>query len=206
MSARESRYRAGGATIAALAGLCLSASTVLAAEADKEHGASVTPSLAQQVAPAITAIVVFMVVLAVFVTVIWPKIQSGLSERAAKIREEIAAAEAARKQAKDALEEYEKSLSQARAEAQQMIEQTKADQAKLAQELRAKADTELSQMRERALRDIESAKRAAVNELYADAASLATQIAGKILQREITSEDHQKLVEDSIAELQGSAN
>jgi len=171
-----------------------------------DHGTNPIPTAAQAIAPAITALIVFGVVLAVFWVLVWPKINNALAERAAKIREEIASAEAARKQAKDALDEYEQSLAQARAESQKMIEQTKAEQAKLAQDLRAKADAELAQMRERALRDIESAKRAAVNEIYADAAALATQIAGKILQREITTDDHQRLVDESLSELQGSAS
>ena len=157
-------------------------------------------------APAIAALIVFAVVFIVLATAVWPKILKGLNERAAKIREEIASAEAARKQAKDALDEYEANLAEARAEAKSMLEQTKAEQAKLAQELKAKAEAEAAQLRERAMRDIETAKRSAINEIYADAANLATQVAGKILAREISAADQAKLVEESLAELQGSRN
>lgn len=153
---------------------------------------------------AVTALVVFCLVFAVLATKVWPVISKALDERANKIREEIEAAEMARQQAKDALEQYQQSLAQARAEAQKMIEATKAQQAALAAELRAKADAELAQMRERAMRDIETAKRAAVAEIYAHSTTLATTVASKILKRHIMPEDTQRLVEESLLQLQAA--
>lgn len=152
---------------------------------------------------AITALVCFALVFAVLATKVWPVIAKGLDERADKIRREIEAAELARKQAKEALDEYQRNLQQARAEAQRMIDQTKAQQAQLAAELKAKADVELSAMREKALKDIEAAKRAAVSELYEQSAQLATTLAGKILKRNITASDHQALIQESLGQLQG---
>lgn len=166
----------------------------------------VIPGAKGGLAPAITTIVAFLIVFLFLATRVWPKITKGLDERAAKIREEIAAAEAARKQAKMALDDYEQSLSEARAEAQRMLEDTKAKQTELAAELRAKADVELNQMRDRAKRDIEAAKRAAINEIYAQSVAIATTMAGKILQREISPADQQRLLEDSLAEMQARNN
>lgn len=155
---------------------------------------------------ALTALVVFTIVFAVLATKVWPAITSGLDERANKIRSEIEAAEQARKQAKDALEEYQKSLAQARAEAAKMIEATKAQQNQLAAELKAKSEIELNAMRERAMKEIDQAKRAAVSEIYADATNLATMVAGKILKREINAQDQQRLVEESLGQLQSLRN
>jgi F-type H+-transporting ATPase subunit b len=111
----------------------------------------------------------------------------------------------ARKQAKDALEQYQKSLADARSEAQKMIEATRAQQATIAAELKAKADVELNQMRERAMKDIEAAKRAAVSELFSHSTTLATAMAGKILRRTVNPGDTQQLVEESMAQLQTAA-
>ncbi|GJM18013.1 MAG: hypothetical protein DHS20C14_02260 [Phycisphaeraceae bacterium] len=172
--------------------------------ADAEHQ-GVIPTPLQGAAPAITALISFAVVLGVMYVVIWPKINKGLDERAGKITEEIAAAERARKQAASALDEYEKNLAEARAEAKAMLEKTKADQTELAAQLRAKAETELTAMRDRARQDIEAAKRAAVNEIYAESVGLASSIAGKILQREVSAGDQQRLVEESLAEMQAQA-
>lgn len=184
-----------------------------AAASDDEHAAAgdheqigVLPSWLQAVAPSITTVFVFGIVLAVLSLVVFPKITKGLKDRENKIRQEIAAAEAARKQAKDALEQYEQSLSEARAEAKKMLDDTKIQQQKLAADLKATADVELGQLKDRARRDIEAAKRQAINDLYNDAANLATVIAGKILQRQVGTEDQKRLIEESLGELQSSKN
>jgi len=148
----------------------------------------------------------FVIVVAILAVKVWPKILGALDERQNKIRAEIQAAEDARKQAAAALERYEKSLAEARAEAQQLIEKTKAEQATLAADLRAKADAELTAMRERAQRDIEAAKKQAVSEIYAQAATLATDLAGKILKREISATAQRRLIDESLGELESAHN
>ncbi len=164
------------------------------------------PSPNQGMVTGITALAVFLIVFGVLAAKVWPAITKGLDERAGKIRDEIAAAEAARKQAKDALEQYEKSLAEARAEAQKMLEKTRAQQIALADELKAKADVELNAMKERARRDIEAAKKQALQEIYSATATAATNIAAKILRREVNPKDQQRLIEESMGELQGMKN
>jgi F-type H+-transporting ATPase subunit b len=189
----------------ALALLVSAATPALAFAAEHgEEAVGALPTTKQGIASAVTALVVFAIVLAVLAVKVWPPIVKALDERAGKIRSEIAAAEDARKQAKSALEQYERSLADARAEAQKMLEKTKAQQQALAEELKAKSDAELSAMRERAKRDIETAKRAAIAEIYGEAANLATAAAAKILQREVNPRDQQRLVEESLKELQTS--
>jgi len=151
--------------------------------------------------PGLTAIVVFIIVFGISATMIWPKIVAGLDERNEKIVGEIAAAEEARKQAKDALDEYEKNLASARAESQKMLEDTKAQQAQLAAGLKATADAELSAMRQKAVAEIDAAKKQALNELYSESVNLATVMAGKILAREVTADDQQRLMDESLAEM-----
>ncbi|MCW5777476.1 MAG: F0F1 ATP synthase subunit B [Phycisphaeraceae bacterium] len=189
----------------AMAGMTLMPAVVCAAE-DDAHAAKGDPSVIHApnagVMSGIMAVVVFLLVYMILATKVWPKIAKGLKEREEKIRQEIAAAEAARQQAADALAMYQQSLAEARAEAQKMLDETRSQQQKLAAELKAKADTELGQMREKALRDIEGAKRAALNEVYADTANLAAMVASKILRREINAADHQAFVDESLAELE----
>ncbi|MBS0191230.1 MAG: F0F1 ATP synthase subunit B [Phycisphaerales bacterium] len=164
------------------------------------------PTVKQGFVTGITALVVFLFVLALLATKVWPAISRGLDDRANKIRSEIEAAENARKQAADALAQYEASLAQARAEAAKMIESTKAQQTQLAAELKAKAEIELNAMRERAVKEIQQAKQSAAAELYSEATNLATMVAGKILKREINPQDQQRLVEESLGQLQSMRN
>ena len=151
--------------------------------------------------PGVTALVVFAIAFIILGIFVWPKITKALDEREKKIRDEIAAAEAAREQAKAALAQYEHSLSKAREEANQMIAKARSDAKAVAEELRSKNESDLTEMKQRATREIESAKQAAIDSLHAEASNLAVAIARKILQREINASDQQALMEESVQEL-----
>lgn len=172
-----------------------------AADAYGEHAATPIAKPKEGIPAGITALVVFVIVFAILATAVWPKITAGLADRNNKIQGEIAAAEEARRQAKDALNEYERNLAEARAEAQKMLESTRAQQTALAAELKAKADVELNALREKAKAEIEAAKKQALSEIYTESVTIATAMAGKILQREVTVADQQRLMEESMAEL-----
>lgn len=179
--------------------------------ADGGHGtgheqAGVLPTVKQGIVPAIVALLVFGVVLAVLSTMVWPKILSGLKDREDKIREEIESAEMARKQAKEALDQYNQSLAQARVEAQKEIDKARAQAQLISAELRAKAETEMTSMRQKATADIEAAKRAAIAEMYEHSANLAGAMAGKILKRSVTVQDQDRIVEESLGHLKPARN
>lgn len=148
----------------------------------------------------IAAIVVFLVAFFVLAKTAWPKILGGLEEREEKIRKDIFAAEEANKKAQEAMAEYEKSLASARAEANEMIEKTKAEQSRMAAQLRSEAEAELGELRDDARRNIEAAKRAALAEIYTEAANIATAVAQKILEREVNVDDQRRLVEEAVGE------
>ncbi len=169
-----------------------------------EHGLKHTDVMALNWLPAATSLVVFLVAFGFLYVKVWPKIIQGLDERDRKIRQEIQAAEDARRQAGEALAQYEESLASARKEAGQMIAQAKAVATSAAQELKTRNEAELTVMKQRATREIESAKRAAIAELHAETATLAAQIAGKILKREISAADQQRLIDESLGELAGA--
>jgi F-type H+-transporting ATPase subunit b len=188
-----------------LASLSLTAMT-LAAGGEGHEAVGAIPSVKQGFWTGITALVVFAIAAAVLGLFVWPKISAGLDERAKKIKDEIEAAEMARAQAKDALEQYQQSLSQARAEAQKEIDKARAQAQAIAAELKTKADAELNAMREKAMRDIDNAKRAAVSEVYAQGSALAATMAGKILKREVNASDTQRLLEESVRQLEGARN
>ncbi|MBN8643642.1 MAG: F0F1 ATP synthase subunit B [Planctomycetes bacterium] len=150
------------------------------------------------------AILVFLIVFAVLSKAAWPKILGGLEAREKKIREEIFAAEESRKKASEMQAAHSKELAAAKAEAQRMIEQTRADAARTAADLRVKAEAEIAQMREQALASIEAAKKAAVQDIYNEAAGMATAAASKILERELNPADQARLIEHSLTEFRGA--
>ena len=153
--------------------------------------------------PAVTTLVVFLLAFGFLYIKVWPKIIQGLDDRQNKIRQEITNAEKAREKANAALAEYEQELASARQEANELIGKARADAKAVARELRERNEVELGEMKQRATRDLQNAKRAAIMELHTEAATLATEIAGKILKREISAADQQRLVDESLGELAG---
>ncbi|MFM9957496.1 MAG: F0F1 ATP synthase subunit B [Phycisphaerales bacterium] len=147
-----------------------------------------------------SAIVVFLIVFAVLAKVAWPKILGGLEEREKKIREEIFAAEESRKRASEMQASHAKELSAAKTEAARLIEQTRAEATRAVADLRVKAEAEIAQMREQALASIEAAKKAAVQDIYNEAAGMATAGASKILERELNPADQARLIENTLTE------
>lgn len=147
------------------------------------------------------AIVVFGIAFFILSKTAWPKILGGLEARDQKIKGDLADAERAREQAEASLAQYEKALAEARTEAARIVEEARTNQQKLAAELKAKTESELASMRDSAKRDIASAKSAAIDELHAHVADLATDIAGKILKRELSADDQRTLVDESLSQL-----
>ena len=174
---------------------------LLAADEAAEHGVESAELMAANWLPAVTALVVFLLAFGFLYMKVWPKIVQGLEDRENKIRREIESAEQAREQAKAALAEYERSLASAREEANAMIVKAKADAKAAGEQLRERNEAHLVEMKLRATRDIDSAKAAAIGELHTQATMLAADIAGKILAREITAEDQQRLINESLDEL-----
>ena len=176
---------------------------LLLAADDVAQGAEHAELMTLNWLPAVTALVVFLAAFGFLYAKVWPKIIQGLDDRQGKIRQEIANAEKAREQANAALAEYESELANARQEANDMIARAKADAKAVAQELRDRNEVQLTEMKQRATRDLDAAKRAAITELHAEAATLAADIAGRILKREISAEDQKRLVDESLEELAG---
>jgi F-type H+-transporting ATPase subunit b len=169
---------------------------------DMEHALEEAPNPANfQVAPFITAIVLFITVVLILNKVAWPPILKALQDREDKIRTDIEHAQGARSQAERALQEYQKALAEARNEAAKMLDEAKVEQQRLAAQLRAKTDAEISAMRDSATRDIEAAKRSAIADIYSNMADTATSIASKILERELNPADQAQLVEASLGQL-----
>lgn len=191
------RTRIAPRTVPALLGALLAPVAFGASEGDHQAGV-----MDFTIIQFLSAIIAFGVVFFVLQSKVWPKVLGGLKSREDKIRSDIEDAERARRQANAALQQYEKALSEARAEANRMLEQTRTQQEKLAAELKIRTEQELHQLRDAAARDIQSAKRAAIAEIYGQMSSTATQIAAKILQRELNANDQQRLVEQSLHELE----
>jgi F-type H+-transporting ATPase subunit b len=150
---------------------------------------------------AISTIVVFVALLAVLGKVAWKPVQDMLVQREQFIENSLRTAKTEREDAQELLAKYTEQIQKAREEASVIVEEGRRDaeavKRRIEEETRANADA----MTERAKRDIEIARDTAVKSLYDLTAKLATDVAGRIIEKELTASDHERLVKDSINEL-----
>lgn len=172
---------------------------------EASHAAEAGPHPVTLVTPywgsAVWTIILFGLLVFVLGKWVWPHVQSSLDAREKKIRDDISSAEKANAEAQQTLDQYKKQLAEAHAEARKIIDQSRTDAEQLRARRLEETEQELGRLRQRATDDIEQAKEQAISDLYAQAGELATAVASKILQRQITEQDTRTLVEQSLGEL-----
>jgi F-type H+-transporting ATPase subunit b len=176
-----------------LAGLAM-AVPALAAEAEHE-----APSLfAGDLGNSFWTLLIFVVVLVVLGKFAWGPILNTLQTRENFIREALEKAKREREEAEERLREYEARLAGARAEASAIVDEGRRDAEVVKRRIEEDAKHQADLMIERAKREIQIATDTATKELYTLAARLATDMAGRILGREITAADHERLIAESL--------
>jgi len=144
-------------------------------------------------------IISFLLLLGLLTRFLYKPLTKYLDERAQNIRQMLEAAKQAGEKAQKYAQQTQSALDSARADALKIKEEARrlsdeerrkvvAEAKKEARFLIEEAKAQLGRERERAFKKIKS-----------EAAALSVDIASKILGREIKPEDHQRLIEDSIA-------
>lgn len=143
----------------------------------------------------------FVAVLFVLGKFAWRPILGALQKREDFIRDSLAKAKQERDEAEARLREYTEKLHEARAEASAIVDEGRRDAEVLRHEIEEVARKESDAMIERAKREIGIATDTAVKDLYELSAKIATDVAGRIIRKELDEHEHKRLIADSIEEL-----
>ena len=149
----------------------------------------------------LVTIVIFVCLFIVLRATAWKPILTGLKAREGAIRDSIEAAAKAKADAEKTTKDLEAKMAEFQRQASQQLQQAKADAQKVADTIRQQAEAESAALKDRTLREIDGAKQQALSEINTYAAELGTAVARKILQRNVNSDDQQRLVDESLAEL-----
>ncbi|MCB9851149.1 MAG: F0F1 ATP synthase subunit B [Phycisphaerales bacterium] len=166
-----------------------------------EHGGEAPNPFAGDFGNAVWTLVIFLIVLFVLGKFLWGPILKGLQSREEFIVKSLSDADKANKEAQAQLAKYTEQLNAARAEATAIVEEGRRDAEAVKRTIQDEAKKESDAMIARAKREIGVARDSAVRELYDLGGKLATQVAGKIISRELSPADHERLIQESIAEL-----
>ena len=155
---------------------------------------------------AIWTLVIFVVLLLVLGRWAWRPMLLALKKREAAIRDSLEEAAATQAEAEATLALYRGQLSAAQQESAAMIEQGRSEALALAENLKQKAEEEAAKLRAQAEHDIVVARDRALEQLTEQVGHLATELAGKIIEKELTVEGHERLLEESLKQLEKRGN
>ena len=173
--------------------------TAWAAEA---HGSEESPSIfTGNLGNAIWTLLTFAIVIYLLGRFAWRPILNGLGKREDFIRDSLEEARKDRQEAERRLAEYTEKLHKAREEASAIVEEGRRDAEVVKRSIQNEARKEAEALLARTRQELQLARNSAVRELYDLAADLATQAAGRIIRRQLSSADHAELVREAIAEI-----
>ena len=177
--------------------LLLLPSVALAAEGGENN------LFAGDIGNAVWTLVIFLLVLVVLGKFAWGPMLEGLQQREQFIRDSLESAKRDREEAEALLASYAEKVEAAKDEATAIVEEGRRDAEQVKSQIEHQAREEADLMVERARREIEIAQQTAVREIYVTSARLATDLASRIISREVKAEDHERLIKASIDEIEG---
>jgi F-type H+-transporting ATPase subunit b len=150
----------------------------------------------------IWTIVTFLVLLGLLARFAWRPLLDALEQRELAIKKSLDDARQAKEELQRVQVESQRILSEARAEAGEIVSRTRADAARFADEMKQKARTDAEALVKHAERQIEMQTARAVETIRHEAVDLSVAIASKILRRDISKEDNERLIQDTLKEMQ----
>lgn len=169
------------------------------AQAEEEGGGSflVSPGLGLM----IWTLLAFGITLYLLNKLAFPRIAEALDRRRRAIEESIESAQRAKQEADSLLEEYRARLREAREQAEDIVVRARKAAEKLADETKAEASKQREELLAGARRDIEHETRRALDEIRKEVADLTLLATEKVTRKSLTPEDHRRLIEEALGEV-----
>ena len=153
----------------------------------------------------IWTIVCFLITFYVLKKVAFGRIQHTIDERRKRIRESLDEADRARSEAHKLVEEHRATMAQARGQAEEIL----AEARKVAEAQKRRLRDELEEDRQRRLeetsRQIEAETARALQAIRSEVADLTVIATQKVTGKVLTADDHKRLIDEAIGELDFSA-
>jgi F-type H+-transporting ATPase subunit b len=149
----------------------------------------------------IWTVVCFLISLYVLKRYAFGPIQKLIDERRDRIRQALDEADSARGEARNLLEEHRKLISQAKGEAEEILAETRRVADVNSRRMREETEAERQRRIEETRRQVESETRKALEQIRVEVAELSLIAAEKVTRRSFADEDHRRLIEEAVGEL-----
>jgi len=141
------------------------------------------------------------VLLALLAKFAWRPLLLALDARQETIRKSLDDARQARQDLERLNQESAEIIRAARAEAESIISRSRLDADRLREEMKQKARVEADHIVRNAGRQIQLETGRALQQIRQEAVDLSVMIASKIIQRNISKEDNERLIEDALRQI-----
>ena len=128
-------------------------------------------------------------------------VKKVMDSRRAAIDEDYAQAKAAREEAEETRQKYDEAMAAAKMTGDQIIADANRTAEFRSGEIIAEARERASEIRRQAETDALLERKKAEDEMKHEIADVSTQLTGKLLQREINEEDHRRLIDSFLNDL-----
>lgn len=152
----------------------------------------------------IWAIVVFLLLLWAASKVFWRPLLAMLKERQEAIRKSLDDARQAKEELAKLNVESQRILAEARSQAETILSETRADANRFREELKVKAQSEAQGIVRNAEKQIEQETARALQQIRAEAVEISVAIASKLLQRNVSAKDNERLIEDTFKQIEST--
>jgi len=149
----------------------------------------------------IYTLLVFGILFVILAKYAWGPFTEGLRKREESLKSAWQAAEQTKREAEEVRKKLQAEFAQANDKIRAMLEEARRDADELRAKERETGSKEAAAERERARREIDAAKDAALKEIYQESVQLAALMSSKALRRNMSADDHSRLVEEALAEL-----
>lgn len=149
----------------------------------------------------IWAIINFLVILAILYKFAYNPVMKFLDNRSEEIANNIAEAERNRSESEALLKEYQEKIAQASNEAQEIIARANKVTEEERNRILAQTRDEAAALLERARQEIQRERDEALFAVRQEVSTLAVMAAEKILSRNLSTEDNQRIVDDFLNEV-----
>jgi F-type H+-transporting ATPase subunit b len=154
----------------------------------------------------IWTIVTFLGLLWALKKLAWGPLLEALETRQNAIRKSLDDAQQAKVELERLHAESGLIIQKARVDADAIISQSRADGDRLREEIRAKARTEADHIVKNAERQIQLETSRALEQIRREAVDLSVMIASKIIQRNLSKEDNERLIDEALRQVEGRRN
>ena len=151
----------------------------------------------------IWTIVTFLVLLALLAKFAWRPLLQALETRQNAIRKSLDDAQQAKQELERLNAESAQIIARARVDADAIITQSRADGERLREEIRQKARGEADLIVKNAERQIQLETSRALQQIRHEAVELSVMIASKIIQRNLTKDDNERLIDEALKQVEG---